>query len=195
MVCAGVGGPITGRGADLLIIDDPVKSAEEADSETYRNRAWDWYRATAYTRLEPEGALLLIMTRWHEDDLAGRILANQVDETVPWEVISLPALADGEDALGREAGQALWPERYDERALAEIRAQLGSYHFTALYQQRPAPPEGALFKEEWWRFWAEAPTCEEVVLSVDCSYKDGKGSSYTVIQVWGRVGVRIYLLD
>jgi len=195
MVCAGVGGPIMGRGADLLVIDDPVKSAEEADSETYRSRAWDWYRATAYTRLEPGGALILIMTRWHEDDLAGRILANRQEDAEPWQVISLPALAEGEDPLGREAGQALWRERYDEQALAQIRAQLGPYHFAALYQQRPAPPEGALFRQEWWHYWEQAPECEEVLLSVDCSYKEGQDSSFTVVQVWGRAGGHLYLLD
>ena len=195
MICAGVGGPITGRGADLLIIDDPVKSAEEANSETYRNRAWDWYRATAYTRLEPGGAVLLIQTRWHEDDLAGRILAHRSEDGEPWEVLTLPALAEGGDLLGREAGKALWPERFDEGALSQIQSQVGSYYFAALYQQRPSPAGGSLFQEEWWRFWTEEPACEEYLLSVDCSYKDGKDSSFTVIQCWGRQGDDLFLLD
>ncbi len=94
MVTSGVGGPITGKGADLLIIDDPVKNAEEADSETYRNRAWEWYTSTAYTRLEPGGALILIQTRWHEDDLAGRILEAMEGGGEQWHVLSLPALSE-----------------------------------------------------------------------------------------------------
>ena len=195
MVCAGVGGPITGRGADLLIIDDPVKSAEEANSETYRQRAWDWYRSTAYTRLEPGGALILIQTRWHEDDLAGRVLAEAAKTGEQWEVINLPALAEGGDVLGRQSGEALWPDRYPEEQLEQIRESIGSYWWSALYQQRPAPPEGALFREEWWRYWEELPACEEMMLSVDCSYKEGRDNSFTVIQAWGRAGGKLYLVD
>jgi len=198
MVCAGVGGPITGRGADLLIIDDPVKSAEEADSETYRERAWNWYRATAYTRLEPGGAILLIQTRWHEDDLAGRILAEAAKTGERWEVIKLPALAEEGDILGRIEGEPLWPERYPAQALAEIRESVGPYWWSSLYQQRPAPPEGALFRKEWWRFYADRDQPEhfdQVLQSWDMAFKDTNDSDYVVGQVWGNVGARIYLLD
>jgi len=196
MVCAGVGGPITGRGADLLIVDDPVKSAEEANSETYRQRAWDWYRATAYTRLEPQGALILIMTRWHEDDLAGRILAEAGSNGERWEAIRLPALADGDDVLGRAEGEPLWPERYPAQALAEIRQSIGSYWWEALYQQRPAPPEGALFRRSWWQYYDVAPDdLQEWWLSVDCAFKATEDSSYVVIQAWGRRWAELYLLD
>jgi predicted phage terminase large subunit-like protein len=148
MATAGVGGPITGRGAHLMIIDDPVKNAEEAASETYRNRAWDWYASTAYTRLEPGGIIVLIQTRWHEDDLAGRILAHDASRG-EWDVLNLPAQAEPDDALGRPEGRALWPERYDDAALATIRVTLGSYWFAALYQQRPRPREGGFFKRAW----------------------------------------------
>ena len=196
MVCAGVGGPITGRGADLLIIDDPVKSAEEANSQTYRNRAWDWYRATAYTRLEPGGSILLIQTRWHEDDLAGRVLAEAAKTKERWEVINLPALAEEGDILGREEEEPLWPERYPAQALGEIRQSIGSYWWQALYQQRPAPPEGALFRRSWWRYYDAIPDdLQECWLSVDCAFKATEDSSYVVIQVWGRRWAELYLLD
>lgn len=204
MVCAGVGGPIAGRGADLLIIDDPVKNAEEANSETYRDRAWDWYRSTAYTRLEPGGAIVLIQTRWHEDDLAGRVLAEAAKQRERWEAISLPALAEENDVLGRAEGEALWPERYPVETLAEIRESIGPYWWEALYQQRPAAPEGALFKQDWWRFYADRDLprdeagefCfDQVLQSWDMSFKDTDDSSYVVGQVWANVGARIYLLD
>ena len=198
MVCAGVGGPITGRGADLLIIDDPVKSAEEANSETYRDRAWDWYRSTAYTRLEPGGAIILIQTRWHEDDLAGRVMAEAAKTGERWEVIKLPALAEGDDVLGRAEGDPLWPARSPHPALAEIRDSIGPYWWQALYQQRPAPPEGALFRKDWWRFYTVAdlpPQFDRVLQSWDMSFKDTAESSYVVGQVWGNKGARIYLLD
>lgn len=146
MVTAGVGGPITGRGADLLIIDDPVKNSEEAESEVFRERAWDWWTSTAYTRLEPNGIVVLLQTRWHEDDLAGRILSRANEH---WESVNLPALAELDDPLGRAEGEALWPARYPVAALERIRAEVGSRVWSALYGQRPMPAEGGLFKKEW----------------------------------------------
>lgn len=148
MVTAGVGGPITGRGANLLLIDDPVKNAEQAQSKVYRDKAWEWWLSTAYTRLEPGGSAIVVMTRWHDDDLAGRLLQEG-----GWEELRLPALADGEDALGREAGEALWPARYPTEALEEIRRNIGSYWWSAMYQQRPQPATGGMFKREWFRRW------------------------------------------
>jgi predicted phage terminase large subunit-like protein len=198
MICAGVGGPITGRGADLLIIDDPVKSAEEADSHTYRERAWNWYRATAYTRLEPRGALILIMTRWHEDDLAGRVLAEAEKTGEPWQVVALPALAEAGDVLGRAEGEPLWPARYPAPALAAIRESIGPYWWEALYQQRPAPPGGALFQRGWWRFYSQGDLparFDQVLQSWDMAFKQTSDSDYVVGQVWGSVGARILLLD
>jgi len=204
MVCAGVGGPITGRGADLLVIDDPVKSAEEADSELYRNKAWDWYRSTAYTRLEPQGSIILIMTRWHEDDLAGRVLAEAAKTGERWEVIKLPALAQANDVLSRAEGEPLWPARYPLSALKEIQESIGPYWWEALYQQRPAPPEGSLFKKHWWRFYSDRDLprdaagnlhFDRMLQSWDMAFKDTADSSYVVGQAWGSLGARIYLLD
>lgn len=154
MNTAGIGGPITGKGANLLIIDDPVKNAIEANSKTYRDRAWEWYTSTAYTRLEPDGVIVLIMTRWHEDDLVGRILSDK-EESQKWTVLKLPALAEENDPLGRKIGEALWKERYSEERLYEIQKTIGSYWFSALYQGTPTPAEGKIFKRSLFRYYEE----------------------------------------
>ncbi|MFP4368580.1 MAG: phage terminase large subunit [Candidatus Kapaibacterium sp.] len=151
MFCAGAGGPITGRGADLLIIDDPVKNDAAANSFNQRNKLWEWFRATAFTRLEPGGALILVMTRWHEDDLTGRLERSGMINKSGWKHILLPALAQPEDPLGRLPGDALWPERYGIKELAEIRDSIGSVWFNALYQQSPMASSGRVFKTECFR--------------------------------------------
>lgn len=135
----GVGGPITGRGAHVLLIDDPVKNREEADSETIRRKIFEWYRSVAYTRLMPGGSVIVIMTRWHEEDLVGMVLKEHAHEN--WVKIDLKAIADD--------GKALWPEAYTAQDLLKIRETLGEYEFSCLYQQDPMPAEGILFKAEW----------------------------------------------
>jgi predicted phage terminase large subunit-like protein len=155
MRAVGVGAGITGQGGGLVIIDDPVKSREEANSPTYRERVWDWYREDLYTRLEPDGAIVLIQTRWHEDDLAGRILASEQADA--WTVVNLPAEAEADDPLGREPGEPLCPARFDRTALADIRATLGTWAYTALYQQRPLPEGGGLFHRSWFTIVDAAP--------------------------------------
>lgn len=162
LLAAGVGGAITGRGADLLLIDDPIKSRAEADSPAFRRRLWDWYTNDAYTRLEPDGAVVLIQTRWHHDDLAGRLLRAMAEGTGDqWRVISLPALAEEDDLLGRSPGQALWPERYSREKLLDVKRILGGYAFASLYQQRPTPREGGFFRSEWFTYVDEAPPREQ----------------------------------
>jgi hypothetical protein len=155
MLTAGVGKGITGRGAELLIIDDPVKDAAEANSETFRKRNWDWYTSTAYTRVEPGGGIVVIQTRWHEEDLVGKILTHAKETGEHWDVLHLPALSEGRDvdALGRELGEPLWPDRYDREALSRIKATQGSYWFCALYQGRPQPAEGGAFKRSWFKYY------------------------------------------
>ena len=144
---AGVGGPITGQRADLFIIDDPVKSREDANSETMREKAYGWYRADVMTRLKPGARMVLIMTRWHEDDLGGRLLLDAQAGGDQWDVLKLPAIAEGgSDPLGRLDGDALWPEWEDETALARKRAAIGELEYAALFQQRPRVAEGSLFK-------------------------------------------------
>lgn len=157
LIAVGIGGQLVGRGADLMVIDDPIKNPEEANSEVYREKTWDWYVAAAYSRLEPGASLILIQTRWHSDDLAGRVLERAKETGERWDVIDLPALAMDDDVLGRPPGTALWPDRYDEHYLDVVRKTQGTYWFSAMYQGRPVPESGGLFKREWMRYWRWEP--------------------------------------
>ena len=188
----GVGGGITGRGGDLIIIDDPVEGREEVTSQAYRDRAWNWFRDDISTRQAPGAVIVLIMTRWHEDDLAGRIL--QGPEADAWTVVSLPALAEANDALDRAEGAALWPQRYDETYLAGQKALLGA-SFEALYQQRPSALEGAIFKREWWRSYRGEPRFDSIVQSWDTAFKKGQDNDFSVCTTWGQAADGYYLLD
>lgn len=149
-ISAGVGGGITGRGATVGIIDDPVKNESEADSLTYRETAWEWYTTTFKTRFEPGAVEVICATRWHEDDLTGRILEqiSQGESGVRTEIVNLPALCE-QDEQHRRIGDALWEEKYSRVKLLQIQAEVGSRAWNALYQQRPAPQEGNLIKREW----------------------------------------------
>jgi len=149
LIAAGVGGPITGRGAHIAIVDDPFKNYEEAASETIRESVWQWYRSTLRTRLSPDGAIVLIQTRWHQNDLAGRLLEEMKEGTgEDWEVISLPGIAEDNDPLGRKLGEALSP-RFPIEELLTIKKAIGAYLFSALYQQNPRAKEGNYFKDHW----------------------------------------------
>lgn len=162
----GIGGALTGGGADVLLIDDPIKDAEEALSETARRKVWDWWISTAKTRLEPGGCVCVIMTRWHSDDLVGRLVAGMESGGEQWEVVNLPALAEEDDPLGRAPGEALWPERYSVADLEAIRdgggdqADISAFWFDSLYQGRPVPKSGGMFQVEWFadRFVTGAPS-------------------------------------
>jgi predicted phage terminase large subunit-like protein len=172
----GVGSGITGQGGHLILIDDPVKNRAEAESETYRNRVWDWYTDDLWTRQEPGCAIVLIMTRWHEDDLAGRLLAEmESGEGETWEVVNLPALAEENDPLGRNPGEALCPERYDEEALGRAQKVLGTYSFGALYQQHPTPREGAFFKVSQLQYVDAAPVGLRLVRAWDLAATEDDG--------------------
>jgi predicted phage terminase large subunit-like protein len=194
---AGVGGAIAGRRADLVVIDDPVRSREDADSELIRDKTWDWYKSDLYTRLKPGGRIVLIQTRWHEDDLAGRLLIDMAAGGDRWEVVSLPAIAEQGDPLGRRAGDPLWPEWEDQAALDRKRRTVGPRDWSALYQQRPAPEEGDYFKTEWLRPYDKPPARETLRIYGGSDYAvTADGGDYTVHAV---VGVdpegRMYLLD
>jgi len=145
MSTAGVGGPITGRGAHLLIIDDPIKNDEEARSPTIRQKQWDWWQSTASTRLRPGGLIVVIQTRWHRDDLTGRLLEHAKTNGQRWRSVVLPALAQENDPLSREPGEALWPEVYSGERLERIRTSRTAYYWQSLYQQNPQAEGGA----EW----------------------------------------------
>ena len=145
---AGVGGTVTGFRADLFLIDDPIKGRKEADSALVRNTVWDWYRSEVMTRLRPGARIVLVLTRWHPDDLAGRLLEAAAVGADQWRVISLPALAEPGDEMGRPVGTALWPAYEDEAALERKRIAVGPREWAALFQQQPRTPEGLLFQVE-----------------------------------------------
>jgi predicted phage terminase large subunit-like protein len=171
-IAAGVGTAVTGRGARVALIDDPFKDRAEADSERQREAVWAWYQSTLYTRLMPGGAIVVINTRWHEDDLSGRLL-NGKDK---WELLELPAI--GPD------GKALWPEWYDVPALERIKANIGAREWSALYQQKPQPDEGTFFQRDWFGMWTEKPAHLSIYGASDYAVTDG-GGDYTVHTVWG----------
>ena len=160
---AGVRGPITGRRADLVIIDDPVKSWAEAESQTFRDSLYDWYRAELSARLKPGGRIVLIMTRWHEDDLIGRLQAAEP----AWQCVRLPAIAERNDLLDRRPGEVLWPEWQDEAAILRRRREVGERAFAAMYQQTPRPPDAALFKVRNIRIVAEVPALARAIRAWD----------------------------
>ena len=137
----GVGGGLTGRGADIAIIDDPIKNREEANSETVREKVWAWYQSTLYTRLSPDAALLLVMTRWHPDDPAGRIMERLAkgEDDEPWEIINLPAWDEAQE-------EALWPERWPTEKLKRIRNAIGEYEWNSLYMGQPVLRGGNILK-------------------------------------------------
>ena len=148
LVAAGVGGGLTGKGAHLAIVDDPIKDAADAESPTLRKRLWSWWTAVINTRLEPTGSILVIQTRWHEQDLAGRLLEG-VDAD-DWIKVDLPAVCDSaDDPLGRPIGAALWPSRFNRRTLAKFRRAVGERVWWSLYQQKPRPLEGGVWEWPW----------------------------------------------
>ena len=201
---AGIGTAVTGRGAHVMLIDDPLKDREEADSETRREKVYRWYTSTAYTRLESElvdddlddddiwrsfktdivtgaakpfeGAIVLIQTRWHEDDLAGRLLEDEKNGGDAWDIVELPALND--------AGEALWPQKYGAPRLHAIRKAVGERDWSALYQQRPAPESGDYFKREWFRYYTTLPRHLRMYGASDYAVT-AKGGDYTVHLVAG----------
>ncbi len=176
---AGVRGPITGRRGDLILIDDPIKSWAEAESPRFRNALFDWYRAELTARLKPEGRIVLMMTRWHEDDLAGRLMRTEDG----WISLVLPAVAETNDPLGRPEGAALWPEREDETAIARRRREVGERAFAALYQQRPRPPEFKMFNTGAVAIVAQAPLVVRSIRAWDLAATAeaaGRDGDYTV---------------
>ncbi|WP_460928772.1 phage terminase large subunit [Shinella zoogloeoides] len=183
----GVGGPLTGRGAHLLLIDDPVKNREDAESEVIRKKTKDWYTSTAYTRLMPGGRIVIIQTRWHEDDLSGWLQAEHKHEG--WVVLDLPAIDD--------AGDALWPEQYPVEALERIKRALPPRDWSALYQQKPSPDTGDYFKRDWIHTVETLPPRDQMLVYGASDYAvTADGGDYTVHVVLGLdPDGRMYLLD
>lgn len=209
----GIGGGVTGRSADLMIIDDPIKDRTTADSELYRDNAWDWWTDVASTRLSPGAPVIMILTRWHEDDLAGRMIAAPDGHL--WRVLRLPVIADHDpdenetDPLGRAPGEYLvsargrTPEDWEA-----IRTRVGTRTWDAMYQGRPNSAGGTIFKDQWWSdhqyetpFWLTRDDgskiltgFDDLMISWDMTFKDKETSDYVVGTVWARKGVDVYLL-
>jgi len=184
-VAAGVGTAVTGRGAHILLIDDPVKDREEAESELRRETIWNWYTSTAYTRLMPGGAVILIQTRWHEDDLGGRLLEAENNGGDKWVKVNLPAIKDG---------QALWPERYNVDALKRIKAAIGPRDFEALYQQNPTPDDGTFFLRDWFKRHDDAPAKGHIYITSDYAVTED-GGDWTAHLVWNYHEDTLTLID
>lgn len=189
---AGRGGALNSRGANLLIFDDPVKNAAEARSEVVREATFSCYSADVRTRVHAGGAIVLISTRWHEDDLAGRILRESKGE--PWDVLSMAAIAEVDDDFRRE-GEALWPEVYPLSELERTRNEIGTGNFISLYQGRPSAALGSIFRRNWWRRYREAPKCIRIVQSWDTAFKTGFSHDYSVCTTWGICETGYYLLS
>jgi predicted phage terminase large subunit-like protein len=197
MKSVGVGGSITGRGGDLILVDDPHKDWQEALSPTYRKRVIDWFKGTLFTRKSQKASFIIIQTRWHEEDLTGYLESKFPDM---WTKISVPVIAEEGDFLGREEGELLCTELHNAEAIYEALTVQGSYMFAGLYQQRPAPLEGGMIKRDWIKrfnrgvFQEVTENPDEWLQSWDLTFKS-TGTSYVVGQVWVRIGANCYLVD
>lgn len=190
MLVVGVDGPATGEGADLFIVDDPFKNYEEAMSERIRERNMDWFRSVATTRLQPNASVIVMHTRWHENDMIG-----ELSKEPGWTLINLPAIAEENDPMGRKIGEALCPERYKEDDLALKRREVKELVWSALYQGNPVQQGGNIIRGEWIKFYDELPKMDEIGIFSDLSYKDGEENDFTVHEAWGRKGPDIYLIS
>jgi hypothetical protein len=200
MFTLGTGGPLTGRGADLLLIDDPIKAGKEADSKTIRETCWEWWQSTALTRLEPGAAVIVVQQRVHLDDLVGRLLAEMEEageQAEKWEVVDIPEVATGTDRegkpapdpLGRKPGQILWPERYTPEQVARTRRNVGGRVWECQFQQRPSTAEGVIIKRAWYKWCTPAQhgPIALIGVGVDPAVTSGEQADNTGIIVAGRL--------
>ena len=195
-IATGIGGAITGRGADLLLIDDPVRNRKDADSEVIRENIWEWYTSTARSRLMPNGAIVIIQTRWHKDDLSGRLLKQMSEgKGEQWEIIDLPAIANRNEEHRKE-GDPLWPEMWSLEELQKTRAAIGEREWYCLYQQTPMDPENQIFHAEYFRYYEQLPEGElTTLMAVDPAFKKSKKSDYSAICVVAKHHDKTYVLD
>lgn len=201
MISRGVGTGVTGQPANLMIIDDPIKNRKEAFSKSRRDLIYEEWLMSFKTRLAPHAKVILIMTRWHEDDLAGRLLAEEENIKLLW----FPCECEDENspvekALGRHIGDSLCPEIGKDKAWLEhfkrgYVSKEGSMSWNALYQGRPTAMEGNIIQRDWWEYYEELPQINTWVMSVDAAFKDEDQSDFVAIQVWGKNEANIYLID
>jgi predicted phage terminase large subunit-like protein len=195
MQTSGAGGAITGKGGHLIIIDDPIKNSDDAMSDRSREKLMEWYASTLYTRREPGAIVILIQTRWHMDDLAGKLIKQMEAGGDTWTVVDFPAIAETDDVIGRKPGEPLWEDRFPLTELTKIKMTQGSYWWNALYQQHPIPPGGQIFRTEWFKVVEDFPhDCKKCRFWDMAATKDG--GDYTV---GGLVGLskegQIFILD
>jgi len=186
-----VQGSITGETIDLGVIDDPIKGREAANSTTTREKTWDWFTDDFFTRFSEDAGLLVILTRWHTDDPAGRMIESFGDDI---EVVKYKAIAT-EDEEYRKEGEALFPEVKSITFLNERKKTMSAANFVSLYQQSPTIQDGEMFKYDWFKWWEAEPVIKEKSIFVDTAQKKGQRNDYTVAQLWGFDGLNIYLLD
>ncbi|MGO9831648.1 MAG: phage terminase large subunit [Myxococcaceae bacterium] len=193
---AGAGGSMTGKGASLLVIDDPYAGPEQADSEIEREKIREWFSSVAMTRLslKPRGACLLVQTRWRPDDLAGFLIEQEKVGGEHWELLSLPMVEDRAPYTIHD-GPILWPEMVSREDVERIRIGKTAREWEALYQQRPTPPGGSIFHRKDFKTYRTAPKCARMVAVVDSSFKSGAGADPVCLHLWGRFGNDAYLLD
>ncbi len=200
----GVGGATTGRSANpLFIVDDPIKDLAEALSPAHRKRVLDWYYAVAQTRLSLSANVIIMHTRWHEDDLAGALLAKAKKDPLAtqWEVINFPALVEVDSELHEDdprlTGEALWPDvKGGPQKQNQVKIDVGSFMWAAIFQGNPQSTGGNMVNADWWRYYKMLPEqMDQTIISVDCSFKELSTSDYVVLQVWGRKGANKYLID
>jgi len=199
MRAVGLGAGITGHGGHVIIIDDPIKGAEAAASPAIRAKVWDWYTSDLYTRRMPGAGILVIQTRWHDDDLAGRLLRaiDQDPMADRWEVINFPAIAE-DDEPRRRRGEALHEARFPLDELVKTRGTVGPRTWASLYQQRPVPDGGAIFRREWFRYYREIPARDKrsrLIQSWDTAQKAAQHNDFSVCTTWLEVEQLLYLLD
>lgn len=194
MISRGIMSGVTGSSwGDCIIVDDPIKNREEANSETIRNKHWAEWQDSLSTRIHPGAIVVIIMTRWHEDDLCGRLRNPEYANPLPWQIVNLPLEAEEYDQLGRAPGEPLWPEQYGYDFIAVRKSYPSS--FNALYQGRPTSQEGNMLKRDWWKYYDGLPPIASKLISIDATFKDNDDSDFVVIQVWGKNRANMYLID
>lgn len=195
MVAVGRGGAVTGHGAHLLILDDLIKNIQEAYSETIRDTIWDWYKTTLYTRLEEDAKIVLVNTRWHSDDLVGRLLEEEGDK---WTVLTIPAIADQDydyDGYIFKEGETLWPDKYPLPIVEETKESLGKF-FEPIYQQDPQAETGNILKRDDWQPIYQIPAdAKWIIQSWDTGFKTGEENSYSACTTWIETETSYVLID
>ena len=200
MMSVGIGGRFTGYGFDLIVIDDPIKNRAGANSPAFRESLWDWWRSTARTSLEPGGSIVVDMTRWHEDDLVGKLENSgsgaDYEFARHWEMLRFPAIAEDGDILGRQVGEPLWGERFDLGALNKLREVSGLRDWAGLYQQRPAEEGGNILKDYWWHFIQIEPgPILRTYQFWDTAFKPGQENDYSCCVTASAVPGGYYIRD